>query len=163
LIFDFYWMTQDEYIFPNTSGYENLKTFGLNLIKNDSLRNMITLLYNNDIARIAVGNDFNPNINTFLLPFFQKNFALNTDTTLKYTLKINDSLLITYPRKLADGVYQKIGYIPLKEDAIKRDKEFILLAYKTLEMRRHKLHYYNLSINRAKTILKMIDRLYQIK
>ena len=33
LIMDFYWMTRDEYIFANTSGYENLKTFGVNLIK----------------------------------------------------------------------------------------------------------------------------------
>ena len=38
LVMDFYWMTRDEYIFANTSGYENLKAFGVNLIKDDELR-----------------------------------------------------------------------------------------------------------------------------
>ena len=56
LIMDFYWMTRDEYIFANASGYENLKSFGINLIRDDSLRNLITLIYNHDFPRLSKGN-----------------------------------------------------------------------------------------------------------
>jgi hypothetical protein len=163
LVMDFHWMTQDEYIFPNTSGYENLKSFGLNLIKNDSLRNLITLVYNNDFPRITVGNNFNPNINQFLLPYYQENFALNKNSALKYELKLNDSTAITYPRKISNDLYLKIGYKPLNVDALKKDEAFLILANKTIEMRMHKLNYYSISIKRVKDILKMIKVDYSIK
>lgn len=163
LMMDFYWMTQDEYIFPNTSGYENLKSFGLNLIKNDSLRNLITLLYNNDFPRITVGNNFNPNINQFLLPYYKENFALNKNSELKYELKLNDSTSITYPRKISNDLYLKIGYTPLNVAALKKDEAFLILANKTIEMRIHKLSYYAISINRVKDVLKRIKKEYSIQ
>jgi hypothetical protein len=163
LIMDFHWMTQDEYIFPNTSGYENLKSFGLNLIKNDSLRNLITLVYNNDFPRITVGNSFNPNINQFLLPYYEKNFALNKNSALKYELKVNDSTTIKYPIKISSDLYLKMGYKPLNVEALKKDEAFLILANKTIEMRTHKLRYYALSIKRVKDILEMIKKDYSIK
>lgn len=163
LIMDFYWMTQDEYIFPNTSGYENLKSFGLNLIKNDSLRDLITLIYNNDFPRITVGNNFNPNINQFLLPYYSENFALNKNSELKYVFKLNDSTSITYPLKISNDLYLKIGYKPLNVEALKKDETFLILANKTIEMRIHKLRYYSISITRVKDILKKIKKDYFIK
>ncbi len=162
LIMDFYWMTQDEYIFPNTSGYENLKSFGLNLIKNDSLRNLITLVYNNDFPRITVGNNFNPNINQFLLPYYSENFALNKNPDLKYDLYINDSITITYPRKISNDLYLKIGYKPLNAEALKQDEKFLILANKAIEMRMHKLKYYTTSKSRIENILRMIEKEYKI-
>lgn len=163
LIMDFYWMTQDEYIFPNTSGYENLKSFGLNLVKNDSLRNLITLVYNNDFPRITIGNNFNPNINQFLLPYYKENFALNKNSELKYELTLNDSTTITYPMKISNDLNLKIGYKPLNLEALKKDEEFLILANRTIEMRLHKLRYYSVSLNRVKDILKMIKKDYSIK
>lgn len=163
LIMDFYWMTQDEYIFPNTSGYENLKSFGLNLVKNDSLRNLITLVYNNDFPRITIGNNFNPNINQFLLPYYKENFALNKNSELKYELTLNDSTTIIYPMKISNDLNLKIGYKPLNVEALKKDEEFLILANRTIEMRMHKLRYYSVSLNRVKDILKMIKKDYSIK
>jgi hypothetical protein len=163
LIMDFHWMTQDEFIFPNTSGYENLKAFGINLISNDSLRNLITLAYNNDFPRITVGNNFNPHINEFLLPYYKEHFALNKNTELKYELKLNDTMTITYPRKIANNLYLKMGYIPLNVDALKKDQSFLIMANRTIEMRNHKLHYYTLSIKRVKDILRIIEKEYAIK
>ncbi|NJL75352.1 MAG: hypothetical protein HC892_10280 [Saprospiraceae bacterium] len=160
---DFYWMTQDEYIFPNTSGYENLKSFGLNLIKNDSLRNLIILAYNNDFPRITVGNDFNPNINQFLLPYYQEHFALNKNLELKYELKLNDSTTVKYPVKISKDLHLKIGYKPLNVEALKKDEVFSILANRTIEMRMHKLKYYSTSINRVKDILRMIKKDYSIE
>ena len=46
LMMDFYWATKEEYIFPNTSAFENLQNSGMSIIKNDSLRDLITLVYN---------------------------------------------------------------------------------------------------------------------
>jgi hypothetical protein len=163
LVMDFYWMTQDEYIFPNTSGYENLKSFGLNLVKNDSLRSLITLVYNNDFPRITVGNNFNPNINQFLLPYYTENFALNKNSKLKYKLKLSDSVTIKYPIKISNDLHLKIGYKPINVEALKKDEAFLILANKTIEMRMHKLRYYATSIKRVKDILKMIKEDYPIE
>ncbi len=157
LIMDFYWMTRDEYIFANTSGYENLKSFGVNLIKDDSLRYMITMLYNSNFPRLSTGNTINPDINEFLTPFFSKHFRLNQDKNKKYLLTFNDSISITYPREVGLGVQQIIGYIPLDKEGLLRNEEFRFLINKSLEFRRYKQVQYRSCIYLTKMIIERIE------
>jgi len=157
LIMDFYWMTRDEYIFANTSGYENLKSFGINLIKDDSLRNLITLVYNHDFPRLSKGNTLNPDINDYLTPFFKNNFSVNRDNSKIYTLTFNDSLQITYPREIALGVKQTIGYIPLDKKELLKNEEFRFLIAKSLEYRMYKYLFYRSCIGNVKKAIKRIE------
>ncbi len=157
LIMDFYWMTRDEYIFANTSGYENLKSFGINLLKDDTLRNLITLVYNNDFPRISKGNTLNPDINDYLTPFFKDNFRVNQDTSLKYTLSINDSLQVTYPVDVGLDIKLMIGYIPIDQEALRNNEEFRFLISKSLEYRMYKVRFYRNCISHVKGILQRIE------
>lgn len=160
LIMDFYWMTRDEYIFANATGYENLKTFGINLIKDDSLRNLITLVYNHDFPRLTKGSTLHPDQNTYLSPFFQEHFSVNKDTSLQYTLAFSDSLQITYPRDIALGVKQIIGYVPRDVEALKQNEQFRYLVNNALEFRMYKFQFYRTCIENVKKAMQRIKEVY---
>ena len=97
LMMDFYWMTKDEYIFPNISAFENLKNAGMSIIENDSLRDLITLVYNNYFPRISKTNNLHPDISEYMLPYLKENFKVNRDPTITYNLYLGDSLKIIEP------------------------------------------------------------------
>jgi len=160
LMMDFYWMTKEEYIFPNTSAFENLKNTGMSIIKNDSLRNLITLVYNNYFPRISKGNNLHPDITNYVSPYFKKNFKVNRDSNIKYDLYLGDSLKITYPRNLGNGIKQVIGYIPLNMDKLKKDEEFRFLISEILWYRIYKINYYHISITKVQNILNVIENEY---
>lgn len=159
LIMDFYWMTRDEYIFANTSGYENLKSFGINLIKDDTLRTLITIVYNNNFPRLEKGNTIYPDINEYLTPYFKENFKVNRDTSLTYELVLSDSVSVTYPREIGLGVKQIIGYIPVNTDRLLNDEEFRFLVSKSLEYRMYKFRFYQNCINNVKRTIERIEKL----
>lgn len=159
LIMDFYWMTRDEYIFANSTGYENLKSFGINLIKDDTLRTLITIVYNNNFPRLEKGNTIHPDINEYLTPFFKENFKVNRDTSLKYKLVFSDSFSITYPREIDMGVKHMIGYIPVDKEKLLKDEEFRFLVGKALEYRMYKYRIYRNCINNFKYTVKRIEKL----
>ncbi len=160
LILDFYWMTRDEYIFANATGYENLKTFGINLIKDDTLRNLITLVYNHDFPRLTKGSTLHPDLNAYLSPFFQEHFSVNKDTSIQYTLAFSDSLQITYPRDIALGVKQVIGYVPRDVEALKQNEEFRYLVTNALEFRMYKFSFYQSCISNVKEAMQRIKGVY---
>ncbi len=160
LIMDFYWMTRDEYIFANMTGYENLKTFGINLIKDDSLRNLITLVYNHDFPRLAKGSTLHPDLAAYFLPYFQEHFNVNRDTSFQYTMTLPDSLQISYPRDIAMGVKQVIGYVPRDREALLQDEEFRFLVSNALEYRMYKFMFYRTCIENVKKAMQRIKELY---
>ncbi|GAB5555309.1 MAG: hypothetical protein Sapg2KO_49000 [Saprospiraceae bacterium] len=157
LVMDFYWMTKDEYIFGNTSGYENLKSFGIGLIKDDYLRNLITLVYNHNFPRLIKGNTLYPDINEFLNPYFKDHFKVNRDTSLKYTLNLNDSIQVKYPREIGFGVQKFVGYIPMSTEELLVDEEFRFLINKTLEYRLYKFQFYQRCIENVKKTIEQIE------
>ncbi len=160
LMMDFYWMSKEEYIFPNLSAFENLKSLGMNIIQNDSLRDLITLVYNNYFPRISKGNNLHPDISEYLNPFIQKNFRVNRNPNIKYTLKLAEPLKIDYPRDFGSGIKQLIGYIPLNEKELRENEEFRFLVSEILFFRIHKVHYYQMSIKNVEQILRIIEHNY---
>lgn len=160
LMMDFYWLTKDEYIFPNTSAFENLKNTGMSIIRDDSLRNLITLVYNNYFPRITKGDNLHPDINDFLIPYFKKNFRVNRNPNIKYDLYLGDSLKITYPIDFGGGIKQIIGYIPLDADGLRQDEEFQFLIAEILQFRIHKIFYYQNAIAYVEKILQLIQEKY---
>ena len=160
LVFDFYWAATDEYIFPNTSAYENLNNIGMSIIRDDALKNIITLVYNNNFPRISKGNNFHPDITAYLTPYMKDNFKVNRDASLKYTLNLNDSLSIDYPRDYGMGIQQIIGYIPKDPDALRQSDEFKFLMSEVFWFRMYKIGYYQLSISNVEKILRRIEEKY---
>lgn len=47
-VFSYFYLTTDNLVITNTSGYESLKSKGLEIIKNDSIRSRILAVYEND-------------------------------------------------------------------------------------------------------------------
>ncbi len=160
LMMDFYWMTKEEYIFPNTSAFENLKNVGMSIIKKDSLRDLITLVYNNYFPRISKGDNLHPDINEYLHPYVKNNFKVNRNENIKYTLFLGDSLKIDYPRDFGNGIKQVIGYIPLNSEKLRNDEEFRFLISEILYFRIYKIHYYQTSIINVEKILRLIENEY---
>ena len=105
-------LTRDFIAIQNTSGYETLKSKGLELIKNDSLRTKIISIYEYDFATLKkLEEEYNElqfqenyfkEINRFLAPKFQ--FDAKGDISgLKLPIKINKSdknLLLSYLWKI---------------------------------------------------------------
>jgi hypothetical protein len=160
LIMDFYWASKDEYIFPNTSAFENLKNTGISIIKNDSLKNLITLVYNNYFPRITKEKSMHPDISNYLNPYLKKNFKINRNQNIKYDLYLGDSLKITYPRNFGGGINQIIGYIPINYENLKKDEEFRFLISEILWFRIYKINYYQISITNVQNIMKLIENEY---
>lgn len=166
LIFDFYWLKEDEYIFPNTSGYDNLKSLGIDLVQNDSIRQLLTQVYNYDFPRLQRNNTLHPDINEYLTPYFQKNFKTNRDSTLTYNLVINDSLQVKYPRKIGftGEVYdQYIGFVPRNVELLQQDEQFRFLISETQKFRFYKCYFYSKCIADVKTLIRLIQQELKIE
>lgn len=160
MVFDFYWMTRDEYAYPNSSGYENLKSKGIDFVQNDSVRQLITIIYNSDFPRLKKGNTIYPDIKEYFDPFMQSNFKVNQDTSLKFQLKLRDSIRINYPRNIGNGITQVIGYHPLNVESLKVSEQFRYLVSESFQFRMYKLNFYSRCISNVDTLLNLIEEKY---
>jgi len=84
-------------IVPKTSGFENLKTIGLNTISNDSLRIAISNIFQLRFTRLqndmrSKGTEFN--IQSMLFPHQDKYFDVDFSKTRKIPRKYSDTLNI---------------------------------------------------------------------
>lgn len=133
---------------PRTSGYQNLKSEGVSLISNDSLRKEISNLFEiNFPSAVRMGREFdqlnNSTIN--LNPFFRKYFDIDMTDTLRITYRENSYTLNTSPPIIND--YNKLV----------ADKEFINVLQKTIFDRANKISNYvrvSRKINRVNSLIK---------
>lgn len=91
-------------IVPKTSGFENLKTIGLNTISNDSLRIAITNIFQLSFLRLR--NDFQVSnteidISKMIFPYQIKYFEIDLSKSQKVARKYSDTLKL-YPLKIRD-------------------------------------------------------------
>lgn len=71
---DFYKVVQFSYFFPKTSTYETFKSGNLELIKSDSLRMIITDVYESGYQRILTKVNSRRNAARILFPYYQQHF-----------------------------------------------------------------------------------------
>ena len=102
---DFFNTARINYFFPKTSTYETLKSGNLEVIKSDSLRGLITDVYESGYERILRKVDTRRNAGRLLFPYYQKHF------TNKMSL----------PEETENGGYT-LEYI----NAIPRDYSFVI-------------------------------------
>ena len=160
MTFDFYWIKEDEYIFPNRTGYEKLESYGINLISDKNIRTYISYVYNHDFPRITKGDNLYPDINEFLAPYYQKNFKPNNNPSLEYTLTLENNYIIKYPRKTDVGGVtdiQFIGFIPIDFDKTINDNEFKYLLSEAKNFRIYKYKIYKDTIDHVQELIAMIE------
>ena len=156
---DFYWATKDEYIFPNTSGYENLKSIGVDIIQNDTLRNLVSLIYSNNFPRLTKGKTLFPDIRNFLSPYYEQHFQLNRDTT-PYQIAFQDGDTSNFPLSITPNLTLYARYQPKNWPALRQDERFRFLLANVLEFRLYKLAMYRRAVNNVKRALDMMERDY---
>ena len=160
MTFDFYWVKEDEFIFPNKTGFEMLESFGTNLISNLELRNSISYVYNHDFPRITKGNNLYPDIHEFLTPYYQLHFKTNINPELAYKLTLEDNYTINYPREIKTGEISDmefIGFSPINYNNIINNDEFKFLISEAKKYRLYKYKMYKNTIQHVEEILVMLD------
>ena len=165
MCFDFYWIKQDEYAFPITGGYENLKSLGLDLIQNDSIRQFIQILYEFGYPRISRDSPFHPDMDEFFTPYYKQHFIPNEDTSLTFTRKWTGGT-IGYPYWSTMGGIRHlshIGYVPLDYEALKRDPEFKMLMHQARDYRRYKIRQYKNVKDISDILTRQIEAEFGVK
>ncbi len=160
MCFDFHWLKHDEYAFPATGGYENLKSLGLDLIKNDTIRQNIQLTYEFGYPRVSRETPFHPNIDEFFTPYYLKHFTTNEDTTLVFSRPWVGGT-VGYPFWSEVGGVKHdmhIGYVPLGYEALKKDPEFKVLMRQAKIYRTYKMRQYQRMLKVTDELSALIER-----
>lgn len=170
LAFDFDFLKEDEYIYPETAVYNKIKDEGLDIIQNDSIRNNVQILYETIFPRISRGLSFHPDISEYLDEFYTTNFKVNKNYNITHSFiiekeSISDTIFpstsITYPMVFVE--YGKtrqftLGYIPLDFEDLKKNNEFYMLLAKADDYRYYKITWYEYAKTRIKNVVAFIDK-----
>ncbi len=171
LAFDFYFLKLDEYVYPNTAVYEKIKELGLDIIKSDTLRSDIQLLYDHILPRISKANSFTRDIGEYLDPYFIEHFKPNDNFEIHLfrsrefdTLsgRVYKSRLFDFPQEFViQGIKRKInlGFIPNDFEALKKDQRFLMLLNEADSNRTYKLWRYTEAKDKIKYMVRLIDKL----
>jgi len=139
---DFYKITMFNYSFPKTSTYETLKAGKFQIIRSDSLRNMITNVYERGYQRLIRKVDTRRNASRMLFPYYQKHF------TTKMPLVEN-----TFEW---ENIKPKIG-IPNDYEFVINDPEFETLIAEAIEGRKMFILDYTITIKFIENCIDGID------
>jgi hypothetical protein len=161
MCFDFMFLIQDEYIYPKEAAYGKLKEEGLDIIQNDSLKNLLQSIYESQFPRISKDHAFFPDIAEFLSDYYQEHFKPNYDMSLKFKAEFpNDT--IQYPFSYTNHenkiVQRTEGFVPLDFEALKNDYKFQMLLRQTVKFRGYKIRRYIITKNIANLIIPLIDK-----
>ena len=160
MCFDFHWLIKDEYMYPITAAYDVAKSEGLELRRNDSIRNLFQNIFEFSLPRISKENPFYPDLEEFFSDYYHRNFGVNTDSTLIYKFKLYD-YDFKYPFK--DNFKGKpydvyLGYVPNDFDALKKDPEFQVLLRQSFRYRTYKHGRYRSSIYALEDLYDRINK-----
>jgi len=122
-------LTRDFFSAQNNSGYETLKSRGLELIKNDSLRSEIISLYEYDYESLKTMEE------NYYEMQFQENYFKEFNKSVAPNFVFNDKgniVKFNFPLKLkADEKNILLSYLW----KIRMNRRFILYFYKTIDQK----------------------------
>jgi hypothetical protein len=140
---DFFNCVQFTYFFPKTSTYETLKSGNLELIRSDSLKEIITDVYETGFKRIVNKVDTRRNAARLLFPYYQKHFKTKFFRDGDY-LDIRENTI-------------KIG-VPNDYASIVNDPEFETLVVEAISGRANFLRDFERTIDNVELCLSQINR-----
>lgn len=169
MCFDFYFVKRDEYIYPKEAIYGRIKEEGLDIIRNDSIRQAVQVLYESIFPRLSRGSNFNPDISQTLDDYYLNHFKLNLDSSLEIErLFPNDTLsgeVYTDLEKFPIDIFRNgkkrkftVGFVPLDFEALKKDHKFRLLLEQTELYRSWKGRNYNAAVKTIHSLMELIDK-----
>lgn len=144
MCFDFYCLKKDEYTFPIRVGYENLKAAGLDLIKNDSILQLIQYTFESGYTRISRSTPFYPDLDQYYTEFYKQHFLPNRDMKLLFK-RNTDEYSVNYPYLDRLGnrlIPTQIGYVPHDFEALKKNSEFLVMLRQSFNYRNYKVRQY---------------------
>ena len=127
LIFHYFKLTRDFVLIQNIAGYETLKSKGLELIKNDTLRLKIISLYEYDYSSLRKLEEEYSEMQ------FHENYFKEINEEIAQNLNIDENgniIGVDLPLKIQEKVKNKL-LLYLRE--IRTNRVFILTYYKELE------------------------------
>ena len=140
---DFFNCVQFTYFFPKTSTYETLKSGNLELIRTDSLREIITDVYETGFKRIVNKVDTRRNAARLLFPYYQKHFKTKF-------LKDRD--------KVGFREYEFMIGVPNNYTFLLNDPEFETLLVEAISGRANFLRDYERTIRNVELCLSQINK-----
>jgi hypothetical protein len=170
MCFDFYFINQDEYIYPKVAVYGRIKEEGLDILRNDSIRFITQAIYEGHFPRISRDNSFNPDISAFLNDYYLENFKPNQNYALQFKYnkpsdtvggKVFESYDLSYPRvfkRNGEKRTRTAGYVPLNFETLKKDPKFHMLLEQTHSFRAYKLGRYWTAKKMIRMLVDQIDK-----
>ena len=138
----------DLQIYPKTSGFETLKSQGLEIITNDSLRKNISDLYQLDYTRLTKFGRLTPesSIIETLLPYTIKHFRTSTQNTREIKIEELDAKIVN-------------NLIELKSsDDLKNDEEFFVILEHTMRLRNYKISLHRSALRNGVGVVELIEK-----
>ncbi|MBT8221518.1 MAG: hypothetical protein KJP00_16940 [Bacteroidia bacterium] len=145
---DFANLISFSFFFPQTGGYESLKSAGLEIISSDSLKLMITNVYELGIKRIKSKESIR-NAKLLLFPFFKENFSL----IHKEDVKKSDGE-ISYDGNISN---EFLAY-PIDYSRLQKSSEFNILLHQSIIERSYFVRDYKRLQIDIINLIKMINR-----
>lgn len=138
----------DLQIYPKTSGFETLKSQGLEIITNDSLRKNISDLYQLDYTRLTKFGRLTPesSIIETLLPYTVKHFRTSAINTREIKIEELDAKIVR-------------NLIELKSiDDLKNDEEFFVILEHTMQLRTYKISLHRRALLNGVAVVELIEK-----
>jgi hypothetical protein len=147
IISDMQWTSRSSQFSPRTSGYENLKSIGISLISNDSLRNEIVILYELDFElTIKEGREFekfdNPQMN--LRPLVNNHFQIDNESSVTLASQNHEFKHVTNRMKIKDYTL------------LCNDEAYITLLQNSIYNRFQNINRYNRVISKIDNLIDFI-------
>jgi hypothetical protein len=130
--------SMDDYSYPISKTYETLKSSNSKIISNDSLSQLIHILYEDTYPRLEKNTGYTNDIEELMLPYMKKHFTPSEIDLEKHKEFVESRIELPRPGGVY-AMYQRIGYRPLDYDFIKTDPEYRFLIHKTVRQRGFKL------------------------
>ena len=131
------------YFFPKTSVYQTLRSGDLNILRSDSLKNIITDIYESGFSRLLKKVDTRRNAPRILFPYYQEHFRTQV-------LPGKDSL----------DFFVKIG-VPINYPALINDPKYETLIIEAISGRANFSHGYEQTIAYVENCLRLIEEYIQ--
>ena len=136
----FYNSVQFNYFFPKTSVYQTLRSGDLNILRSDSLKNIITGIYESGFNRLLIKVGTRRNAARILFPYYQKHFRTKV-------LSGMDSL---------NPFFERIG-VPINYRILINDPEYETLIIEAISGRMNFKKGYETTIAEIEDYLQFIE------
>ena len=154
---DFYNSVSFNYFYPNKSTYESLKTGELKIIRSDSLRYLITNVYESAFQRVLEKTRTRRNASRVLYPYYQKHFRTKSRLDSYDTAEFLNSIISDDPKLGVTS--QIINYgIPNDYHHLLNDPEYATLISEALVGRTMAIQDLRSTIILVEDCLKQIDK-----